>query len=251
MQRKRKETSNDYIYRQDESSKKFASSDIRQKFTNFMFGLRKMSRYMVEKTTIYVLECENGKYYIGSTVNMKRRMQQHFDNSRGGSVWTRKYKPIRVVKVYKRIPYRYKLGFEAQVTAELMWEKGINNVRGAMYLYSREYNAKDIDSLVSFIGHYNDLSYTYVRQQLFKELSGRGRQVDNAKTRRKEQRKHLQIEYQKKTENNNHDDERYEASQCKDDKNSGPTTDTDDEDDTGDDRYKAMDAWLNRNIDEW
>jgi len=210
---------------------------------------------MIEKTTVYVLECEHDKYYVGSTVNLKRRMKQHFHNSRSGSVWTKKHKPIRVCKIYRRIPYRHKLGFESQVTAELMWEKGINNVRGAMYLYARDYNAKDIDSLVSFLGHYNDLSYQYVRTQLLKKLAPRINDVvDNARSRRKEKRKNLQKEYKKNFEDLIIPKE-IAYSQKKNKKRYGRVkpSDTNDEDDYNDttrmdEKYKAMDEWLNRNM---
>lgn len=45
--------------------------------------------------TIYILELENQKYYVGKTENPEVRIDSHFQGE--GSVWTKKYKPIRVL----------------------------------------------------------------------------------------------------------------------------------------------------------
>ena len=42
---------------------------------------------------IYVLKCQNNKYYVGKTENPDYRLESHF--SEGGSAWTKKYKPIQ------------------------------------------------------------------------------------------------------------------------------------------------------------
>lgn len=39
--------------------------------------------------TIYVLELESSKYYIGKTKNSKFRLDQHFNAN--GSIWTQNY----------------------------------------------------------------------------------------------------------------------------------------------------------------
>lgn len=133
------------------------------------FKWRKFVRARTERTTVYVLECENNKYYVGSTTNRKQRFKEH-KSERGGSKWTRLNKPIRVLREYKRIPEAYTLGKEAQVTAEIMLEYGINNVRGAMFAESRDYNGDDIRALTGFIGHYNNLGYQDVEARLAREL---------------------------------------------------------------------------------
>ena len=123
------------------------------------FKSRKVLRYVRDKYTIYVLECENNKYYVGSTIHRKRRFKQHMQND--GSSWTKLHKPVRLIKEYRRIPERYYLGYEAQITAELMLEKGVNNVRGAMFTRTKDYTRQepDIAALVAFLGHYCDLKY--------------------------------------------------------------------------------------------
>mmetsp|Transcript_16485 Transcript_16485/g.23252 ORF Transcript_16485/g.23252 Transcript_16485/m.23252 type:complete len:345 (-) Transcript_16485:2295-3329(-) len=130
-----------------------------------MWALKKMVRYCIEKNTVYVLECKGGKYYVGSTSHKKQRYRQHL-SERGGSKWTRTYKPIRILKQYKRVPSKYCLGLEAQVTAENMLELGINNVRGAMFAQCRDYTIDDLSALTGFLGHYNSLSYVDVEEKL-------------------------------------------------------------------------------------
>jgi predicted GIY-YIG superfamily endonuclease len=120
---------------------------------------------MVFRNTVYVLECEDDKYYVGSTSNRKQRYRQHFAK-RGGSTWTRLHKPIRVIDEYKRIPSRYLMGMEAQKTAEYMMKYGVNNVRGAGYCTSREFTIDNAADLTTFLGHYNQLSYRDLRRQL-------------------------------------------------------------------------------------
>jgi predicted GIY-YIG superfamily endonuclease len=125
-------------------------------------------RRLLERTTIYVLECEGGKYYIGMTQHRRRRFRQHFESS--GSAWTRKYPPQKILQEYRRVPSRFALGMEAQITAQLMWEYGVNNVRGAMFSQTRLFHQEDIDALVPFLGHFNGFSYVKVRQVLEESL---------------------------------------------------------------------------------
>lgn len=119
--------------------------------------------------SIYVLQCQNDKYYVGCTNNLHRRIKEHL-SSRGGSSWTRAHKPLKLVKVYNRIPQDYYLGKEAQVTAELMLTHGINNVRGAMFSETRDYSMQDIPALKGFLGHYNDISYRRLDRRLQREF---------------------------------------------------------------------------------
>ena len=76
------------------------------------------------------------KYYVRRTRNRRRRIREHL-SERGGSKWTRLYKPVRMVTEYRRVPADYYIGKEAQVTAELMLKHGVNNVRGAMFTETR------------------------------------------------------------------------------------------------------------------
>jgi len=79
------------------------------------------------KQRVYVLELENGKYYVGTTNNLQRRFQEHVDGA--GSVWTRKYAPLAIERsVSVDGPLH-----EDRVTKELMLKHGIDNVRGGSY----------------------------------------------------------------------------------------------------------------------
>ena len=73
---------------------------------------------------VYVLECQNGKLYVGYTANTSRRIAEHFLGL--GSMWTKKYKPVRVIS-------RQEGGkpLETAITAQMMVQKGYQNVRGA------------------------------------------------------------------------------------------------------------------------
>eukprot|EP00527_Entomoneis_sp_CCMP2396_P006038 CAMPEP_0198143048 /NCGR_PEP_ID=MMETSP1443-20131203/5669_1 /TAXON_ID=186043 /ORGANISM="Entomoneis sp., Strain CCMP2396" /LENGTH=342 /DNA_ID=CAMNT_0043806185 /DNA_START=248 /DNA_END=1276 /DNA_ORIENTATION=- len=138
-------------------------------FVRFWSNWKAFWRSKIEKYTIYVLQCEEGKYYVGSTSYFQKRMKQH-SSAKGGSVWTKRYKPVRVLKEYKRVPAAYHLGLEAQVTAQYMLEHGVNNVRGAMFAQVKMYTQQDLDALVGFLGHYNDLKYGPLRDVLQQTL---------------------------------------------------------------------------------
>ncbi len=49
------------------------------------------------QTIIYILRLKDGKYYIGKTDNTLQRYQEHLEGR--GSAWTRKHKPVDVMKV--------------------------------------------------------------------------------------------------------------------------------------------------------
>jgi hypothetical protein len=76
---------------------------------------------------IYVLELVGGKYYIGKTNNPGFRLEQHFHS--GGSVWTKKYQPIRVLEIIENCD-DYD---EDKYTRIYMDKYGIDNVRGGSF----------------------------------------------------------------------------------------------------------------------
>jgi predicted GIY-YIG superfamily endonuclease len=79
-------------------------------------------------TNIYILRLEGGRYYVGKGDNVMNRYQQHLNG--GGSAWTRKYKPISVVRI---IPNSSPFEEDKQVK-EYMAKYGIQNVRGGSYV---------------------------------------------------------------------------------------------------------------------
>lgn len=78
-------------------------------------------------TKIYVLKCENNKYYIGKTnKSVSERFQEHINNP---CAWTRKYPPISILNSFE-----LKSEFDEDTTTlEYMKKYGIENVRGGTY----------------------------------------------------------------------------------------------------------------------
>jgi hypothetical protein len=74
---------------------------------------------------IYILQLKNNKYYVGKTNNPTYRLENHF--AENGAEWTKKYKPIKLVKI---IPNCDDYD-EDKYTRICMDEHGINNVRGS------------------------------------------------------------------------------------------------------------------------
>ena len=77
---------------------------------------------------IYILELSNNKYYVGKTTNPNFRIESHFNN--GGSEWTKKYKPIRLLELISNCD-DYD---EDKYTRIYMDKYGVNNVRGGSYV---------------------------------------------------------------------------------------------------------------------
>ena len=76
---------------------------------------------------IYILQLEQGKYYIGKTSNPDFRIEQHFQC--GGAIWTKKYKPLNALEI---IPDCDDYD-EDKYTRIYMDKYGIDNVRGGSF----------------------------------------------------------------------------------------------------------------------
>lgn len=76
---------------------------------------------------IYILKLKEGKYYIGKTNNIEKRWNEHITGN--GSGFTKKYKPISLIKTMKSISYFD----EDKYVKEYMSKYGIDNVRGGTY----------------------------------------------------------------------------------------------------------------------
>lgn len=96
---------------------------------------------------IYILKCEQNKYYIGKTKkDPKIRYQKHINGR--GSVWTKKYKPINIISIYKNCD-----AYDEDKYTKIYMEKyGIDNVRGGSYTTNnlseetKNFLQKEIDS---------------------------------------------------------------------------------------------------------
>lgn len=82
------------------------------------------------KRQVYVLKCEEGKYYVGTSANAEKRIRRHFRGK--GAKWTKKYKPISVVELLDG-----GLETEELTTLVYMQKYGIENVRGSKWCYTR------------------------------------------------------------------------------------------------------------------
>jgi hypothetical protein len=77
--------------------------------------------------TLYVLECECDKIYVGTTKNFSSRIIQHGNDL--GSEWTKKYKPI---KILKKLDNKNQYD-EDTYTLYYMEKYGVDNVRGGTF----------------------------------------------------------------------------------------------------------------------
>ena len=76
---------------------------------------------------IYVLKLTDGKYYVGKTREPRARLNTHFNYC--GSAWTKKYKPIKLLKLFANCD-DYD---ENKYTIKYMKKYGIDNVRGGSF----------------------------------------------------------------------------------------------------------------------
>lgn len=90
---------------------------------NQNFEINKMSK----EKWIYILKCQNDKWYVGRTDDLGNRLRQHFDGK--GSEWTRLYKPIKMIEKIEGDNFD-----EDKYTLKYMDKYGIDNVRGASYV---------------------------------------------------------------------------------------------------------------------
>jgi len=86
-----------------------------------------METSMVLSPTVYVLELEQGNYYVGITYSLNVRLAQHWSGS--GAKWTRLHRPIRVVEVL----YPATVLDENETTKKYMEQYGYDRVRGGVY----------------------------------------------------------------------------------------------------------------------
>ena len=49
---------------------------------------------------IYMLECDNGSYYTGYTINLARRFRLHFEG-KAGVRYTRSHPPVRIAQCWR------------------------------------------------------------------------------------------------------------------------------------------------------
>lgn len=78
---------------------------------------------------IYVWELEGGKYYVGWSENLSRRMDEHMTSE--GAIWTRQYAPVAIREIM-----RGDKALEKTKTLGYMKKYGFENVRGSFWCKS-------------------------------------------------------------------------------------------------------------------
>ena len=88
-------------------------------------------------TFIYLIVCEDNKYYIGKTTNYNKRFAQHFNGT--GAKVTQKFKPLNC-EVVDTCPGYFSDKLEQKHTDKNIKKYGYNNVRGGKYVNSKTLN---------------------------------------------------------------------------------------------------------------
>ena len=101
---------------------------------------------------IYIIKLEKNKYYIGKTSYPYFRINDHFNSN--GSAWTRKYKPIELIKIIENCD-DYD---EDKWTIKYMEEVGINNVRGGSFNQIK-LSTTNINTINQMLKTYNNQCY--------------------------------------------------------------------------------------------
>jgi GIY-YIG catalytic domain-containing protein/zinc knuckle protein len=86
-----------------------------------------LSKTKNNSLVIYILKCEDEKYYVGKTEKISNRIQDHIDGN--GSEWTKQYKPLDIVEqIHNCDDFD-----EDKYTLRYMSDYGIDNVRGGSF----------------------------------------------------------------------------------------------------------------------
>ena len=92
-------------------------------------------------TTIYCLELEGGRYYVGQTPcgRFQKRFEEHL--YLGGAKWTTRFKPLRVLWK-ENVPDEAADEAEEMAVYKIMLKCGRNSVRGGTFNIARDVHAR-------------------------------------------------------------------------------------------------------------
>jgi putative endonuclease len=81
---------------------------------------------------VYILLCSNGQFYTGSTINLKKRIEQH--SAGRGANFTKKHLPVKLVyfEVFPRIDDAFYREKQIQGWSHSKKEALINNDSGLL-----------------------------------------------------------------------------------------------------------------------
>lgn len=100
-------------------------------------------------STVYILELDDKKYYVGSTLQKEFTLDD-FDPSI--LLWTRMHKPIKIMKIFKNCNF-----YDTDKnTIEMMSKYGINNVRGGSF-YETNFSSRKIEILEKLVQKNSDV----------------------------------------------------------------------------------------------
>ena len=86
---------------------------------------------------VYILECENGFYYVGETNRLKRRFWEHFSGE--GGVNTRTFNPINIIAIYKVENIVKFMNYSGIINQYLMNKNSENIINYNSFLFSNIY----------------------------------------------------------------------------------------------------------------
>jgi putative endonuclease len=93
---------------------------------------------------VYILECSDGSYYVGSTVELERRVWEH--NEGLGAAYTRHRRPVRLLwsAVFERVDEAFVFEKRVQGWSRAKREALMEGRLGDLgWLASRSYHARD------------------------------------------------------------------------------------------------------------
>ncbi|HOZ30040.1 MAG TPA: GIY-YIG nuclease family protein [Bacteroidales bacterium] len=91
------------------------------------------------KGWMYILECSDGSYYVGSTINLEKRIEQH--NAGEGANHTKKHLPVKLVyfEEFERIDFAFYREKQVQKWRREKKEALINNKNEDLPELSKNY----------------------------------------------------------------------------------------------------------------
>lgn len=98
---------------------------------------------------VYVVELNNGSYYVGQSMNIQKRIRLH--NKGGGSVFVKNSGGIKNILKSIIIEMEDLNKWELKETLLRMYIHGVNNVRGFCYSQTLIYSNKSVNKIIKRI----------------------------------------------------------------------------------------------------